>query len=85
MDATDRYVVKVALETLRAAGGTGVKKSALLSQMELAAGTPVTTEQLEEAFAMLKERGWMAYHWEPVWHEQRWTLTERGLTALEGM
>ena len=35
MDATDKYVVKVALETLRAAGGTGVKKSALLSQMEL--------------------------------------------------
>lgn len=85
MDATDKYVVKVALETLAAAGGTGVKKKALLQQMEMAAGTPVTTEQLEEAFAMLKERGWMDYHWEPVWHEQRWTLTERGLTALEGM
>ena len=51
----------------------------------MAAGTPVTTEQLEEAFVMLKARGWMDYHWEPVWHDQRWTLTERGLTALEGM
>lgn len=85
MDATDKYVVKVALETLRAAGGTGVKKSALLSQMELAAGAPVAKETLEEAFGMLKKRGWVDYHLEPVWHDQRWTLTERGLTALEGM
>lgn len=85
MDATDKYVVKVALETLRAAGGTGVKKSALLQQMQMAAGTPVPKETLEEAFRMLRERGWTDYHLEPVWHEQRWTLTERGLTALEGM
>ncbi len=85
MDATDKYVVKVALETLRAAGGTGVKKSALLAQMEMAAGAPVTKETLEEAFGMLKERGWTDFHWEPIWHEQRWTLTERGMTALEGM
>lgn len=85
MDAVDKYVVKVALETLRAAGGTGVKKSALLQQMQMAAGTPVANETLEEAFSMLKERGWCDYHLEPIWHEQRWTLTERGLTALEGM
>ena len=85
MDATDRYVVKVALQTLEAAGGTGVKKKALLQQMEMAAGAPVTTEQLEAAFEELKRRGWMDFHWEPVWHDQRWTLTERGLTALEGM
>ena len=85
MDATDRHVVKTALATLRAAGGTGLRKSALLSQIDLAAGAPTTDEQREEAFAMLRDRGWMDSHFDPVWHDRRWTITERGLTALEGM
>lgn len=85
MDATDRHVIKTALKTLNAAGGIGVSKAALLSQIELAAGTPVTGEQLEAAFRMLQERGWMDWHLEPIWHTKRFTLTERGLTALEGM
>ena len=85
MDATDRHVVKTALATLRAAGGTGLRKSALLSQIDLAAGAPTTDEQREEAFAMLRDRGWMDSHFDPVWHDRRWTITERGLAALEGM
>ncbi len=85
MDATDRHVVKTALATLRAAGGTGLRKAALLSQIDLAAGAPTTDEQREEAFAMLRDRGWMDSHFDPVWHDRRWTITERGLTALEGM
>ena len=85
MDATDKHVIKTALKTLQAAGGTGVKKQALLDQIDLAAGTPTTDEQREQAFHMLEERGWMTYHLEPIWHERRYTITERGLTALEGM
>ena len=85
MDALDKRVIKTALETLRAAGGTGLKKSALLEQIDLAAGTPTTDEQREAAFQMLKDRGWMSWYMDPVWHEQRWILTERGLTALQGM
>ena len=85
MDATDKFVIKTALETLHAAGGTGVKKSALLSQIDLAAGAPTTDEQREAAFKLLEDRGWMTYHIEPVWHDRRYTLTERGMTALEGM
>lgn len=85
MDATDRYVIKTALETLRAAGGTGLKKAALLNQIDLAAGAPTTDEQREAAFSLMKGRGWISWYMEPVWHDQRWILTERGLTALEGM
>lgn len=85
MDNTDKYVIKTALETLKAAGGTGVTKDSLLSQIDLAAGTPTTDEQREGAFEMLEERGWMTYHLEPIWHTRRYTLTERGMTALEGM
>ena len=78
-------MIKTALETLKAAGGTGVKKSALLEQIDLAAGAPTTDEQREAAFRMLEERGWMTYHMEPIWLDRRYTLTERGMTALEGM
>jgi len=85
MDATDRHVIKTALRTVQAAGGAGMKKSALLEQIDLAAGAPTTDEQREAAFQMMRERGWIAYHLEPIWHDQRWTITERGLTALEGM
>lgn len=85
MDALDKHVIKTALETLRAAGGTGLKKAALLSQIDLAAGAPTTDEQREQAFQMLKERGWITFYMEPIWHDQRWTITERGMTALEGM
>ncbi|MBQ4384702.1 MAG: hypothetical protein II823_02115 [Kiritimatiellae bacterium] len=85
MNALDKHVIKTALESLRAAGGTGLKKAALLSQIDLAAGAPTTNEQREAAFSLLKDRGWMTFYMEPIWHDQRWTLTERGLTALEGM
>ena len=85
MDALDKYVIKTALETLRAAGGTGLKKAALLNQIDLAAGAPTTDEQREAAFQMMKDRGWISFYMEPIWHDQRWILTERGMTALEGM
>ena len=83
MDALDKHVIKTALETLRAAGGTGLKKAALLSQIDLAAGAPTTNEQREQAFQMLKERGWITSYMEPIWHDQRWILTERGMDVRE--
>ena len=85
MDATDKHVIKTALRTLQAAGGAGLKKNALLEQIDLAAGAPTTDEQREAAFQMMKDRGWISWYMEPVWHDQRWVLTERDLTALEGM
>ena len=85
MNGTDKHVTKTALKTLQAAAGTGLKKSTLLDLIDLAAGAPTTNEQREAAFQMLKERGWITFYMEPIWHDQRWVLTERGLTALEGM
>ena len=85
MDALDKHVIKTALKTLQAAGGTGVKKQALLQQIDLAAGTPTTDEQREAAFTLMRDRGWITFYMEPIWHDQRWTITERGMTALEGM
>ena len=50
MDAIDKHVIETALQTLKAAGGTGLKKSALLSQIDLAAGVPTTDEQLSYTY-----------------------------------
>ena len=85
MNDLDRYVIKTALQTLNAAGGCGLLKKALLDQIDLAAGAPTTDEQREAAFALLEERGWMTSYLEPIWHKRRYTITERGLTALESM
>ena len=85
MDALDKHVIKTALKTLQAAGGTGLKKAALLSQIDLAAGAPTTDEQREAAFTLMRDRGWITFYMEPIWHDQRWTITERGMTALEGL
>ena len=85
MDATDKLVIKTALAMLRAAGGTGLGKPALLDQLGLAAGAPTTDARREAAFQTLLDRGWMDWHMEPVWHDRRYTITERGMTALEAM
>jgi len=85
MDPLDRHVIKTALKTLAAAGGTGIKKPALLDQIDLAAGYVTTSEQREAAFQLMEERGWITYHVEPIWHDRRYTITERGMTAMEGM
>ena len=42
-------------------------------------------EKQDRALQLLRDRGWISYYLEPVWHDQRWTITERGMTALEGM
>ena len=85
MDTHDKYIIKIALKTLQAAGGIGVTAKALREQMDLAHGEPLSSEEHDLAFDFLSSRGWMNQHMEPVWHTKRFTLTERGLTALEAM
>lgn len=85
MDAVDSYVLKTMLKSLQAVGGVGLTKTALMGQAELAAGMPLTDEQREAAFVLLRDRGYANSHLEPVTHQVRWSLTERGATALEAL
>ncbi|MBQ6246707.1 MAG: hypothetical protein IJK04_07560 [Kiritimatiellae bacterium] len=81
----EQLLVKGALELIGAAGGTGALKSKLFSALRNLDGTPLTPEQQDAVFCQLERRGWITSHLDPIWHNKRWTLTERGLTALEGM
>lgn len=81
----EQIIVKAVLELLRAAGGTGALKSKVFDAVRNLDGTPLTPEQRDCVWNLIERRGWMSSYIEPVWHNRRWTITERGLTALEGM
>ena len=81
----EQIIVKDALELVAASGTTGVLKSKLLSSLRTPDGQPLTPEQQGVVFGILTGRCWIVGHMEPVWHTKRFTLTERGLTALEAM
>ena len=85
MDTNDLYVLKRMLGVLKDIGSTGVRKDDLLDQAEIAADRPLTTDQRERVFAALKDRHYIVAHLQPITHHERWTLTERGLTAYEAL
>ena len=78
-------IVRDALELIRAAGGAGALKSKVFAAVRDIGGAPLSPEQQDFVWTMLERRGWIDSHIEPVWHNRRWTITERGATALEGM
>ena len=85
MDTHDQLVLRRTLDALRKIGPSGMAKNDILDLAELSAGKPLTTEQRETLWQLLAERKYIAGHWEPVTNQERWSLTERGLTALESL
>ena len=85
MNENDITVVKTTLKALQAAGDTGLKKADVLDILDRAHGTPLAADEHETFFNLIVERGWVTSYIEPIWHNRRYRLTPRGLTALEGM
>ena len=85
MNENDIAVVKTTLKALQAAGDTGIKKADVLDILDRAHGTPLADDEQETFFNLIVERGWVTSYIEPIWHNRRYRLTPRGLTALEGM
>lgn len=81
----EQQIIKDALEYVKAAQGTGVDKTKLLSAVRNLDGTPLSPEQKDYIFGILEARGWITYYRDSLWHAKRWTLTERGMLALEAM
>lgn len=85
MDTNDLFVMKRMLGVLKEIGSVGVRANDLLDQAELAAGMPLTTDQRHRVFSELNERRYIVSHIQPITHHERWTLTERGMTAYEAL
>ena len=58
----EQQIVKDALEYVKAAAGTGVDKTKLLSAVRNLDGTPLSPEQKDYLFGLLEARGWITYH-----------------------
>ena len=80
-----QQIVKDALEYVMASAATGVDKTKLLGALRNLDGTPLSPEQREHVFCIISARGWVTYHLDPLWHAKRWTLTDKGMLALEAM
>ena len=85
MDGTEAYILKTILRTLQAVGGIGMTKNALMDQLDLAAGMPLTTSQREDAWALLVGRRYINSHIEPVINQTRWCITEKGADVMEAL
>ncbi len=85
MNDNDIIVVKTALKALQAAGDTGLKKADVLNILDRAHGEPLAADEQETFFNLAVDRGWVTSYIEPIWHNRRYRLTPRGMTALEGM
>ena len=55
------------------------------SQIDRAHCTPLANDEQETFFNLLVERQWVTSYVEPIWHNRRYRITPRGMTALEGM
>lgn len=84
MDAHDKYVIRTALSTVKAAGGTGLTKDQILDQVNLANGEPLSNDEQEQAFRLLRDRGWITDHLD-MWNDRRWCLSVSGNTVLQGL
>lgn len=81
----EQQIIKDALEYVKAAAGTGVDRMKLMRAVRNLDGTPLSPEQRDYIFTYLGARDWITCHLDPLWHAKRWTLTYKGMLALEAM
>lgn len=80
-----QLAIQSSLRFVRAAGSTGVLRTALFDAVRAPDGTRLSLEQQDAVWDAIVSRGWISSHLEPVWHNTRWSLTASGMSALEAM
>ncbi len=83
MDPQDALILKSALGALRKFGTEGIGRKNLLSLVEYETGTLRSSEQNEALWKLMTERRYIAGYTAPVTNREYFTLTARGLEALE--
>jgi hypothetical protein len=80
----DKALIKHLLSILHRIGPAGIEESALATELEVAAGRPLTTAQARDALVWSTDRGYVATRRDDFEQTVAW-LTDSGKTILSGM
>ena len=80
----DIALTKHLLAILNRIGPAGVEEGALMVELEVAAGRPLTTQAAKDCILQAKDKGWTGSRRDD-WDQTRWWITEAGKTMLSGM
>lgn len=80
----DKALVKHALSILRRLGPAGLEEHALLTELEIAAGRPLTTQEASDAILFCADKAWTASRRDDFDRTIVW-ITESGTNTLAGM
>lgn len=83
MDPQDALILKTALTTLKKFGTEGLGKKNLLSLIEYETGSLRSTEQNEALWKLMTDRRYITGYTAPVTNREYFSITLRGLDALE--
>lgn len=80
----DIALIKHLLGILRRIGDAGMEEGSLMTELEIAAGKPLTTAAAKDALLFASDRGWTSSRRDDFDRTVVW-LTERGKTRLAGL
>ena len=80
----DIALQKHLLGILNRIGGAGMEEQSLMTELEVAAGRPLTTAEAKDALIFAADRGWTASRKDEFERVLHW-ITARGKTQLAGM
>jgi hypothetical protein len=81
---TDKALVKHLLSILRRLGPAGLEETALMIELEVAAGRPLTTQEARDAILFAADRGWTLSRRDDFDRTIIW-ITDSGINTLAGM
>jgi hypothetical protein len=80
----DTALVKHTLSILRRLGPAGLEETALMIEIEIAAGRPLTTQQAKDAILFCTDKGWTSSRRDDFDRTILW-ITDSGTNTLAGL
>ena len=80
----DIALIKHLLSILRRIGDAGMEETSLMTELEVAAGRPLTTAAAKDTLLFAADKGWIGMRCDDFERTVIW-LTERGKTRLAGL
>lgn len=80
----DISLIKHTLSILRRIGPAGLEETALMTEIEIAAGRPLTTQSVQDTLIYCTDRGWTRTYRDSFDRTVHW-ITSAGQTTLSGM